>query len=451
MTRREALGLAWGAGRRRPNIVLVLADDLGWADLGVNGADLHETPQLDRLAREGVQFRQAYAPSPVCSPTRASILTGKHPARLGMTIWHEAAAAPARDRRMLGAASEPNLALGEKTLAECLREAGYGTALVGKWHLGTGGHSPEAQGFDINIGGTHWGAPPSFFAPYRGLFNRELRFVPGLEAAPAGEYLTDRLTEEAIGVMDRFRARRQPFFLYLAHHAPHTPIEAKQELVRKYERKLRAGLRHTNAVYAAMVESLDESVGRIEEYLRAKGLAGNTVIVFSSDNGGYLEGQGGRVTSNEPLRSGKGSLYEGGIRVPLLVKGPGMKPGIVKRPVMLTDLFPTLLEMAGARGPAGVRDGRHLFAGKPREALHWHYPHYYPTTTPVGALREGRWKLLEYFEDGRLELFDLEADEGEREDLAERMGQRARAMRARLEAWRKEVGARMPSRNPAVV
>jgi len=407
MTRREALGLAWGAGRRRPNIVLVLADDLGWADLGVNGADLHETPQLDRLAREGVQFRQAYAPSPVCSPTRASILTGKHPARLGMTIWHEAAAAPARDRRMLGAASEPNLALGEKTLAECLREAGYGTALV--------------------------------------------RFVPGLEAAPAGEYLTDRLTEEAIGVMDRFRARRQPFFLYLAHHAPHTPIEAKQELVRKYERKLRAGLRHTNAVYAAMVESLDESVGRIEEYLRAKGLAGNTVIVFSSDNGGYLEGQGGRVTSNEPLRSGKGSLYEGGIRVPLLVKGPGMKPGIVKRPVMLTDLFPTLLEMAGARGPAGVRDGRHLFAGKPREALHWHYPHYYPTTTPVGALREGRWKLLEYFEDGRLELFDLEADEGEREDLAERMGQRARAMRARLEAWRKEVGARMPSRNPAVV
>lgn len=467
VSRRACLaGLAGGAlagprlaaQTRRPNIVLVLADDLGWTDLGCYGADLHETPHLDRLARDGMRFTDAYSASPVCTPTRASIMTGKHPARLGMTIWHEAAENPPRDRKLTPPVAAGNLPLAEVTLAERLHEAGYLTALVGKWHLGTAGFYPETQGFDINIGGTFWGAPATFFHPYKGArrFGGEYRYVPGLPGGRPGEYLTDRLTDEALKVIDL--AGEQPFFLYLAHHAPHTPIEAKPKLVEKYRDQLRPHLHHTNPTYAAMVESLDESVGRVRQRLAERGLARNTVFVFLSDNGGYLRASDGEVvTSNHPLRSGKGSLYEGGVRVPLLVDWPGVtRPGAASsEPVVSTDLFATLLDVAGVAGerPADgvslaalLRDPR---ATLPRDALYFHYPHYYPTTSPASAIRAREWKLLEYHEDGRTELYHLVRDLSEQDDLSASESDRAAQLLRRLHDWRKQVGAAMPVPNLA--
>lgn len=450
----------------RPNIVLILADDLGVHDLGCYGADLHETPAIDGLAREGMRFLRAYSPSPVCTPTRASLLTGKHPARLRMTIWSEGSLKGPTDRRMLQATSLHDLPRTEVTLAKHLQAAGYLTASVGKWHLGDANHAPEAHGFDVNIGGTHWGAPASFFFPYRGSgrFGAELRYVPHLEFGREGEYLTDRLTDEALRVIDAGAARRQPFFLYLAHHAPHTPIEAKASDVAYFESKLRPGLVHRNPVYAAMVRSLDESVGRVLGRLRERGLETNTMVVFASDNGGYL-GTDARqtipVTTNAPLRSGKGSLYEGGIRVPLVVKWPGVtKAGSTSgEAVVLTDLFRTLMTAAGLAVPAGLpEDGVDLTAvlREPaskvgRQALYFHYPHYYhaPKTAPASAVQAWPWKLVEHLEDGRAELFDLGKDPGESRDLSGVEPEQVLELRKRLAGWRSEVGAAMPTWNPA--
>lgn len=450
---------------RPPNIVVILADDLGWADLGCYGADLHETPHLDRLARESVRFTDAYAMS-VCSPTRAALLTGKHAARLHITIWSESAGKGRgpQNRKLLQGDARPELPHTETTLAQYLHDAGYLTALVGKWHLGDAGFFPETHGFDVNIGGTHWGAPQTFFWPYSGTgrFGKEFRYVPHLEFGQPGEYLTDRLTAEALRVIDR--AGAQPFFLYLAHHAPHTPIEAKPDDVKHFEQKLRPGLHHQNAVYAAMVKSLDESVGRVLARLKQRGLEENTIIVFLSDNGGFTgKNNGVPVTNNAPLRSGKGSLYEGGIRVPLLVRWPGVTPrgAECREPVVVMDLFRTL-RAAGAPASAdapratAISDGVDLTpllknpADKlDRDALFFHYPHYYETTTPVSAVRAGDWKLLEYFEDNRVELFQLHDDQGEQHDLASQQPKKAAELRARLHAWRESVGAAVPTPNPA--
>jgi arylsulfatase A-like enzyme len=445
-----------------PNVVLILADDLGWADLGCYGADLLETPRLDALAREGVRFTQAYAMS-VCSPSRAMLLTGRHAARVGMTIWSEGSLRRATNRRLVEAESRHDLPQTETTLATHLRAAGYFTALVGKWHLGDANHYPETHGFDLNIGGTHWGAPQTFWWPYSGAgrFGAEYRYVPGLGYGRKGEYLTDRLTDEALRVIDHAAGR--PFFLYLAHHAPHTPIEAKPDLVAHFQGRLRPGLHHQNPVSAAMVKSLDESVGRVLDRLRERGLDENTMVIFTSDNGGYVgvdrkAGQTAPVTSNAPLRSGKGSLYEGGIRVPLIVRWPGgaRRGGECHEPVMLADLFATVLGAAAPGEARRAEDGldlgpllRNPGGRLSREALFFHYPHYYETTTPVGAVRAGDWKLLEYFEDGRLELFNLRADPAEGTNLTERDPERAAGLRARLEDWRREVGAKMPAPNPA--
>ena len=447
------------AAETKPNIVLILADDLGWSDLGCYGADLHETPHLDRLAQQGLRFTDAYAMS-VCTPSRAALLTGKHAARLHMTIWSEGSRNGPKKRKLIEAGSLHDLPHTETTLARHLQEAGYLTALVGKWHLGDAAHYPETHGFDVNIGGTQWGAPQTFFWPYSGSgrFGPEFRYVPHLEFGEPGEYLTDRLTDEALRVIDH--AGDQPFFLYLAHYAPHTPIEAKADDVRHFEAKLRPGQYHQNAVYAAMVKSLDDSVGRVLERMKQQGLERNIIVIFTSDNGGYIgteKGQTVPVTSNAPLRSGKGSLYEGGIRVPLIVRWPGITPAVAecREPVVLMDLFHTLTATLSNSKPAGTADGIDL---KPllqnpdtklkRDSLYFHYPHYYATTTPVSAVRSGDWKLLEYLEDGRSELYHLQDDPGEQTDLANRMPDRAASLRKQLHQWRTGVNAAMPTPNP---
>ncbi len=347
-----------------PNIVLVLADDLGWSDVGCNGTDLLETPHIDRLAREGMRFTNAYAMS-VCSPTRAMLLTGKHAARLGITIWSEGSLQGPANRKLLQAKSKHDLPHSEMTLATHLQKAGYVTALVGKWHLGDADHAPETHGFDINIGGTHWGAPQTFWWPYRGRgrFGDSFRYVPHLEFGKPGEYLTDRLTDEAIRIIDGVQGR--PFFLYLAHHAPHTPIEAKPDDVAYFESRRLASHRHQNTTYAAMVKNLDENVGRLREHLAKRDLDQNTIFLFTSDNGGYINTDGRSkqstpVTSNWPLRSGKGSLYEGGIRVPMLVRWPGVTQdgSTTEEPVIHADWFATLARLADSdASPASDIDG----------------------------------------------------------------------------------------------
>lgn len=442
--------------------MVILADDLGASDLGCYGADLHETPRLDALAKESVLFRQAYAAAPVCSPTRAALMTGQHPARLGITIWSEGSLAGSQNRKLLQGESRHDLPHDRVTLAERLQEAGYATALVGKWHLGDADHAPETQGFDVNIGGTRWGAPQTFFWPYRGSgrFGQEFRFVPGLPLGKAGNYLTDTLTDAAISFIDR--AGQQPFFILLAHHAPHTPIEAPNDLVEHFKAKLRPELNHQHPVYAAMVKNLDDNVGRVLDHLESRGLANKTIVVFTSDNGGYIGVDRKGVfsvpcTSNVPLRSGKGSLYEGGIRVPLIVRVPGATTGERSQSVITSDLFFTLLAAAGVSTaaddpPDGIdlsRTLREPQAEQKREALYWHYPHYYETTTPVSAIRAGDWKLLEYFEDGRRELFNLRDDPYETHDLAATQRNKVDALQRQLADWRTSVGAKLPSTNPA--
>jgi len=379
-----------------------------------------------------------------------------------ITIWSEGSLKGPANRRLLQADSRHDLPHSETTLAQRLHDGGYLTALVGKWHLGDANHYPETHGFDVNIGGTHWGAPQTFWWPYRGRERfGEFRYVPHLEFGKPGEYLTDRLTDEALRVIDH--AGDKPFFLYLAHYAPHTPIEAKPEDVQHFTQKLRPGLKHQNPVYAAMVKSLDESVGRVLAHLQRRGLDRNTIVIFASDNGGYIgtdrkSGQSVPVTNNAPLRSGKGSLYEGGIRIPLLVRWPGVTPRgtACSEPVILMDLFHTLRAAAvPASLPAAGADGLDLTgllkdpASKlPREALYFHYPHYYETTTPVSAARAGDWKLLEYFEDNRIDLFHLRDDPGETTDLAAQRPDKAAELRGLLHTWRQSVGAALPRPNP---
>jgi len=455
------LGASTAAAADRPNIVLILADDLGAVDLGCYGADLIETPRLDALAKESVLFRQAYASAPVCSPTRAALMTGKHPARVGITIWAEGSLAGPQNRKLIQGESKHDLPQEEITLAERLHDAGYATGLVGKWHLGDGDHAPETQGFDVNVGGTRWGAPQTFFWPYRGSgrFGQEFRYVPGLPLGKPGDYLTDKLTDSAIAFIDS--ARERPFFLYLAHHAPHTPIEAPADLVEHFKTKLRPEMKHQNAGYAAMIKSLDDNVGRVLDHLKTCGLADKTIVVFTSDNGGYIgiDRRSGFIapcTNNAPLRSGKGSLYEGGIRVPLLIRGPGWQAGERQQPAVTADLFCTLLSAAGIvpaeNQPADGLDLTPILksstAKLSRETLYWHYPHYYETTTPVSAVRSGDWKLLDYFEDGHRELYNLRDDPTESRDLAAANSDKVVELAKELTQWQPSVGAKLPQPNP---
>lgn len=425
------------------NVILVIADDLGWADLGCYGSTFHRTPHLDQLARDGVRFTAAYSACTVCSPTRASLLTGKYPARLHLTDWiagHERPDAPLRipDWRKF-------LPTNEWNLAKSFKAAGYATAAIGKWHLGDSNHYPEKQGFDLNRGGTDKGQPPSYVAPYR---------IPTLPEGAKGEFLTDREAVEACRFIEQHPT--QPFFIYLAHYAVHQPIAGKPDVVERYRRDALETNPQHNAVYAALLESVDDALGRIRETLNRTGQASNTVVVFTSDNGGLILGGAKAPTSNAPLRSGKGSPYEGGVRVPLIIHAPGVtaRGHVSSVPTVTPDLYPTLLDLAGVSdAPRHVRDGRSLLPwlrgqkGTERGALYWHYPHYHPGgATPYGAIRKDQFKLIEYFETGRLELFDLQNDLGETKDLAADKPALAQRLQRDLVRWRKRVDAQMPTR-----
>jgi arylsulfatase A-like enzyme len=393
-------------------------------------------------------------------------LTGRYPARLGITDWLPGRKSQPRDR-LVAPALPTHLALGEVTVAEVLRAAGYRTASIGKWHLGEQPeHFPQHQGFDLNVGGSGKGHPPSFFSPHR---------LPHFEDGPPGEHLDDRLTREAIAFITAAVEEQRPFFLYLPHYAVHTPLQGKPELVAKYEAKRaalpddgpdfsedgpdgRIRIRQSHPVYAAMMENLDTNVGHLVDALERLGVSGNTLVIFTSDNGGLSTAEGSPA-SNRPLRAGKGWAYEGGVRVPLIVSWPGRLHGGRNSDAIVTspDFFPTLLELAGLPAApdqhvdgvsfaAALDDSTTRPAARP---IFWHYPHYSNQRgKPHGAVRDGHWKLIEWFEDGRLELFDLATDLSESNDLSAAHPDVARGLLERLRAWRADVGAIMPTPNP---
>lgn len=432
----------------KPNVVLILADDLGWTDLACYGSDFYETPALDRLASQGMRFLQNYSACTVCSPTRAALMTGKYPARLRITDWIPGAMPD--NPRLLVPDWQKQLPLEETTIAEIFRSAGYATASIGKWHLGNESHYPEVHGFDINIAGTFRPEPPSFLAPWK---------IPTLAEGQNGEYLTDRLAQEATSFIEH--NAKHPFFLYLPHFAVHTPIQGRPDLVQKYRRKLTANHRHRNIQYAAMIESLDEAVGKVLDKLDEKNLTKNTIVIFTSDNGGRITQA---TTDNFPLRFGKASAYEGGVRVPLIVRWPGVAaPGsVTNTPSITMDLFVTLVnqvrEHATLAGQAFMNDGVDLqgvIAGKAvlqRKDLFWHYPHHQHYqlggTMPYAAIRSGDFKLIEFYNDLTVELYNLSDDISEGRDLSKQEPNRVAELRDRLHQWQRSVDAQFATSNP---
>lgn len=457
---------ATAASAGRPNVVFVLVDDLGYMDIGANNPEcFYDTPHVDRLASMGMRFTDGYVASPVCSPTRYSIMTGRYPSRVDATNFFSGK----RAGRFEPAPLNDAMPLGEATLAQAFGEAGYRTFFAGKWHLGpTAEYWPENRGFDVNRGGHSAGGPygpGKYFSPYGN---------PRLDDGPEGEHLTQRLAEETCQFIRD--SGDEPFFAYLSFYTVHTPLMAPEELVEKYRRKVaRLGLQDVeefgpeeqvwpdaeqprrvrivqkHAVYAAMVESMDRAVGKVLETLEQTGNLENTIVCFLSDNGGLSTSEGS-PTSNLPLRGGKGWLYEGGIREPFLIYAPGVtRPGSVSSvPVISTDFYPTLLRLAGLDPrPEQHLDGVDLSGilrgddSPGRDALYWHYPHYSNQGGfPGAAVRMGDWKLIERFEDGRVHLYNLADDIGERHDVAEQHPDRVTAMRASLHAWYEQVDAK---------
>ncbi|MEM7622142.1 MAG: sulfatase [Planctomycetota bacterium] len=456
---------ASAADAERPNVVMIVVDDLGWSDVGCYGNTFHETPHIDALAASGARFTDAYAASPVCSPTRAALMTGRDPVAVNITDWIKGwrpnRIKPPPQLRMPN--DLDNLPLAEVTLAEVLRDRGYQTAFVGKWHLGYSGFYPEQQGFDVNHGGHDKGSPPGGYqAPWTN---------PTLPNRDGDAYLTTRLTDEVVSFIENRDAAR-PFFVCLSYYNVHTPIEAHEPAATAFRQKASrlAGAASDPAInpdYASMVHAVDTSVGRLMTALQRAGLASNTIVVFTSDNGG-LES----VRDQTPLRAGKALLYEGGIRVPLIFHGPGVQRGTVSStPSISMDVPVTLLDLTalpGDRFPATFAHGVSLapvLAGDPQphrepgstgeadqtqptaadRPLHWHYPHYHIEGWRTGgAIRQGRWKLIEFFESGRVELYDLETDIGESFDLAQERPETRDRLRRSLRQWRNSINAKMP-------
>jgi arylsulfatase A-like enzyme len=462
----------------KPNIVFILIDDMGWKDLSCTGSPFYETPNIDRLAAEGMRFTNAYASCPVCSPTRASVLTGKYPATVGITDFIDwgGKSHPVKGR-LVDVPYIKQLPRCEYTLATALKDNGYSTWHIGKWHLGGSGYLPQDHGFDVNIGGCEVGAPygGGYFSPWT---------IPPLQdaAVPDGTYLTDYLTDRAIDLIRKDNAA--PFFLNMWYYSVHEPIEAKPEKIRKYKAKaeamglhkqdtfeegepfptekmkhkrIRRRLLQSDPVYAAMIESLDENVGRLLDALEESGKADNTIVIFTSDNGGLATAESS-PTCNAPLAEGKGWMYEGGTREPLLVKWTDVvAPGsICTVPVTTPDFYPTLLEAArldlipeqhcdGVSLVPLLKGGDEL----PRKAIFWHYPHYgNQGGTPGSSVRMGNYKLIEFFEDNRIELYDIEKDPGEKHDLSQEELELAQDMKATLWQWRQDVEAKIPQPNP---
>ena len=446
---RAVAAAAASSGARRPNIVFFLIDDMGWRDVGFMGSKFYLTPNIDRLASQGMVFTRAYANGPNCAPTRACLMSGQYTPRHGVYTVGTSERGQASRRKLIPIKNTTTLNPKIITLAESLKAAGYVTACMGKWHLGGDAETcPEAQGFDVNVGGTEAGSPRSYFSPYHN---------PKLPDGPKGEYLTDRLTDEAMKFLEAHSGSdgQKPFFLYLPHYAVHVPLQAKAQKMEKYKSRPADGGQQ-NATYAAMIESTDDGLGRILAKLDELKLADDTLVIFFSDNGGVSG-----ITSNVPLRGGKGMLYEGGIREPMIVRWPSkVKPGSkCDKAVIGIDFYPTLLKVAGAAAPGGqVLDGvsivQLMTAGKPldRKAIFWHFPCYLegsgPTgwrTTPAAAVQMGDWKLIEFFEDGHVELYNLAEDIGETKDLAAAMPDKARQLHEALLAWRKQVNAPLPT------
>lgn len=436
----------------KPNFVFILADDLGWTDLGVQGSKYYESPNIDRLASQGMRLTN-YHQCQNCAPTRAALISGQYAPRTGVYTVGSIDRFAWQTRSLRPVDNVENLPLDKITIAQSLKAAGYATGMFGKWHLGQQGeYHPGRRGFDEAIVsmGKHFDfatSPPTEY--------------------PAGQYLADFLTDKAVDFIQRHKDH--PFFLYLPHFAVHTPLDAKPELIAKFQTKPPVG-GHRNPTYAAMIASVDESVGRVLATLDELKLAQNTVVIFSSDNGGVggyaregIAKENSGITDNAPLRSGKGSLYEGGTRDPLIVRWPGVtKPGSTcDVPAIHVDVYPTLLEIAGAKPPADyVLDGESLVpllrdpaASLKREAIFQHFPGYLGMgsgqwrTTPVGLIHAGDWKLMEFFEDGRLELYNLREDIGETKNLAAQMPDKAKELHAKLVAWRQAIKAPMPTPN----
>jgi arylsulfatase A-like enzyme len=447
-----------------PNVVMFLIDDLGATDLGCFGSTFYETPNIDRLAASGMRFTTACAACPVCSPTRASIMTGRYPPRTGVTDYIGGKNQPevwTRNTRLMPAPYADHLALEERTVAEALRDAGYATFFAGKWHLGSKGFLPTDHGFDLNIGGTNAGSPKSYFSPYGN---------PLMKDGPHGEHMPIRLASEAAAFMTANAER--PFLVFMPFYSVHIPLNAPRELIKKYEAKAaalksrgpEAGREHESELrlvqnhptYAAVVESMDTAVGIVLDKLKELGLEDNTLVIFTSDNGGLSTAEG-RPTSNLPLRAGKGWLYEGGVRVPTIVRLPGVteEGSTCEAPIASTDYFPTILEVTGRPlEPKNHLDGESivpLLRGESRKVrpMFWHYPHYgNQGGQPGGAVRDERYKLIEWYEDGELELFDLVVDPNETRNVAKDHPEVAQRMKKMLEDWRVEVGAKMPTENP---
>lgn len=430
----------------KPNIVFFFIDDLGWADLGFQGSDFYETPNIDKLAASGMVFTDAYACAPNCAPSRACLLSGQYTPRHGIFTVGDPRRGNHSQRKLEPTENKTVLADELVTWAERLDDNGYTLASMGKWHLGS---DPTTQGFDVNIAGKEWGSPSGggYHSPYG---------YPNLQQKEKGEYLTDRLTDEAVSFIED--NKQNPFFLYLTHYAVHTPIQAKDKITERYKAK-EPGKHHKNAKYAAMIESVDQSVARVVAKLDDLKLTEDTVVLFYSDNGGF-----GGATSNHPLRGAKGMLYEGGIREPLVIRWLGVtKPGTrCNEPVIGVDLYPTFLEMTGTTPAADYQlDGLSLVpllkdstASLNRDAIFWHFPCYLQgsgdphggpfRTTPAAAIRKGKYKLIEWFESGRLELYDLQQDIGESNDLSTTKTEVLSDLQATMNRWRKTVNAPIP-------